>query len=190
MPRAQGPDPGPDTQTHAVHTIDVRLESVAQLFNSIDPSPFHRKDLDQDAEEFIVSWAREFPRNEPLRLVLHLDALPVPGEDRDVIDAVHNYFAYRADLTRRDFQFLMRQGQTTLVIGLLFLVACHVVAEFVSTRVDSTFATIVREGLLIGGWVAMWRPLEIFLYDWWPLRRRRRMYENMSQMEVRFVQAT
>jgi len=28
----------------------------------------------------------------------------------------------------------------------------------------------VRESLLVGGAVAPWRPLEIFLYDWWPIR--------------------
>jgi hypothetical protein len=180
----------PSPARPAVNTIDVRVESVTNLFNSIDPSPFHRKDLDQDAEDFIVSWAREFPRGEPLRLVLHLDEMPTEAECRGVVEAVHNYFAYRADITRRDFRFLMRQGQTSLLIGLLFLAACHVIAEFVPVHEGSTFARIVREGLLIGGWVAMWRPLEIFLYEWWPLRRRRRMFENMSRMDVGFVHAS
>jgi hypothetical protein len=30
----------------------------------------------------------------------------------------------------------------------------------------------------------MWRPMEIFLYEWWPLLRSRRMYENLSRMRV------
>ena len=39
--------------------IELRLKELNQLFDSFDPAPFHEKDLDQDAEEFIVSWARE-----------------------------------------------------------------------------------------------------------------------------------
>ena len=39
---------------------------------------------------------------------------------------------------------------------------------------------ILKEGLLIVGWVAMWRPLEIFLYDWWPIRRFALLYEKLS----------
>jgi hypothetical protein len=39
--------------------------------------------------------------------------------------------------------------------------------------------------LVIGGWVAMWRPLEIFLYDWWPIRDERQLYERLSVMPVR-----
>jgi hypothetical protein len=43
---------------------------------------------------------------------------------------------------------------------------------------------VLREGLIIAGWVAMWRPMEIFLYEWWPLLRRGRLYEKLSQMRV------
>jgi hypothetical protein len=38
--------------------------------------------------------------------------------------------------------------------------------------------------MLIAGWVAMWRPLQIFLYDWWPLRRRNRVFGKLSAMPV------
>ncbi|MBM3963286.1 MAG: hypothetical protein FJ306_15525 [Planctomycetes bacterium] len=48
--------------------IALRLRELAQLFDSFDPAPFHEKDLDRDAEEFIVSWAREFPADAPLVL--------------------------------------------------------------------------------------------------------------------------
>jgi hypothetical protein len=35
----------------------------------------------------------------------------------------------------------------------------------------------------------MWHPLEIFLYDWWPIRAKRRLYERLSRMPVRIVHA-
>jgi len=31
--------------------IEIGLKSISQLFNSLDPSPFHQKDLDADAED-------------------------------------------------------------------------------------------------------------------------------------------
>ncbi|HYF36884.1 MAG TPA: hypothetical protein VD994_16425 [Prosthecobacter sp.] len=45
--------------------IEVKLTELAQLFNSMDPSPSHERDLDQDAEDFIVSWAREHSLAKP-----------------------------------------------------------------------------------------------------------------------------
>ena len=41
--------------------IEVRISELAQLFNSLDASPFHERVLDDDAEEYIVGWARELP---------------------------------------------------------------------------------------------------------------------------------
>ena len=54
----------------------------------------------------------------------------------------------------------------------------------------SGFATVVRESLLIVGWVAMWRPLEIFLYDWWPIAGEQRLHERLSRIEVRIDPAS
>jgi hypothetical protein len=54
----------------AINAIQIRMESTAQLFDSLDPSPFNEKDLDKDAEEFIVSWARELPSDVPLKIVV------------------------------------------------------------------------------------------------------------------------
>jgi hypothetical protein len=47
-----------------------------------------------------------------------------------------------------------------------------------------TSAEIVKESFTIGGWVAMWRPLEIYLYDWWPLRDEWRLLERLARMKV------
>ena len=60
--------------------IEVHVSELGQIFNSMDPSPFHDKDLDVEAEEFIVGWARELPRDKPLALRVHLDRPSVTPE--------------------------------------------------------------------------------------------------------------
>ena len=50
--------------------------NVEQLFNTMDQSPVHEKDLDDDAAEFILSWAQAFHRPDPVDLIVHLDELP------------------------------------------------------------------------------------------------------------------
>lgn len=163
--------------------IEIHIGSIEQLFNSMDPSPFHEKDLDRDAEEFIVSWAQEFPRHAPLTIIVHLDRAPSRADAAaHVTEAVHHYFAYRAELNRRELKRLFRDGRTTLVIGLTFLTVCLLVGRMFSAV--NSGGTIVREGLTIAGWVAMWRPMEIYLYDWWPLRRHARILTKLSEAEV------
>src|SRR5258708_33390708 len=103
-------------------TIEVNLEDLEQFFNTMDPSPFHEKDLDHDLEEFIVSWATEYSLHDPLRLVVYLQNRP-PGTDaQSVIErAVHNYFAYRTGLNQRAVKQLLREGRIRLLIVLMLL---------------------------------------------------------------------
>lgn len=154
----------------------------------MDPTPFHHKDLDPKAEDFIVSWAMEHPHDAELRIVIHLAQKPAEGDAAEVArQAINNYFAYRAEHAQREFRQLMQRGRTSLAIGLAFLASCLLAADAVGKLGSGTLITIMKESVIIGGWVAMWRPLEIFLYSWWPLRRERRIYEKLARAEVRVL---
>jgi hypothetical protein len=166
------------------HRIDVALRDVSQLFDSLDPSPFMEKDLNPNAEEFIVSWAHELPVDAPVTLRVYLDQWPDEDPVELIRQAVHNNFAHRAELTRLEFRRLMRQGRTSLLIGSGFLASCLLVIKTLLHSEASTWAGVAREGLTIAGWVAMWRPMQIYLYDWWPVRRRGRIYAKLSHMPV------
>jgi len=165
------------------HRIELHLRELAQLFNSMDPTPFHHKDLDPDAEEFIKSWALEYRSDSRFQIAIHLEKSPPEGDPSNLVtEAIHNYFDYEAELVRRELTRLLWQGRISLAIGLCFLTSCLLIADTLGKLASAgTFLTVVRESLTIGGWVALWRPLEIFLYDWWPLLRRRRIYHNLAR---------
>jgi hypothetical protein len=167
------------------NTIEVNLQDLEQFFNTMDPSPFHQKDLDHDLEEFIVSWATEYPLHEPLRLIVYLQNRPADTDLQNVIErAVHNYFAYRTDLNHREFKLLLREGRTSLLIGLVFLTLCLSGGQM-ADRLQIPGANIVETSLTIAGWVAMWHPMDVFLYGWWPLRRAGKVYRKLSTIPVK-----
>lgn len=56
-----------------------------------------------------------------------------------------------------------------------------------ATTRQGPLATVLRESLLIGGWVAMWRPMDFFLYEWWAMRAELRMLDQLSDIAVRIV---
>jgi hypothetical protein len=150
----------------------------------MDPSPFIEKDLDDDAEEFIVGWAQEFSREAPLRLSITLDEWPAEDPKELIKAAVHNHFKHCAEITNLEFRRLMEQGRTSLLIGVVFLSVCLLLSNLLLHGEAETWAAVARESLTIAGWVAMWRPMQIYLYDWWPLRRRIRVYQKLSRMPV------
>lgn len=103
--------------------IQVRLNQASQLFNSMDPSPFHERDLDRDAEQFILGWAREAPGHHELAVRVSLRECRDPATAALIRDSVRNYFNARADLLERDLRMLLAEGRTSLLIGLGFLAA-------------------------------------------------------------------
>jgi hypothetical protein len=166
--------------------IEIRLNTVGQLFNSFDPSPFQARDLDDNAEEFIVGWAREFSASEKLRILVHLPKEQCETKDaKTLASAVAQHFDYRADVMKRELSELFRSGRRYLLVGLSIFAACHLLAEFVRNAFpQNTFAEGVEQGLIIIGWVANWKPFELLLYDWWPLRRRIRLFERLSKADI------
>jgi hypothetical protein len=168
--------------------IEVHVAELKQLFNAIDPSPFREKDLDPNAEEFIVAWSRDVPRDAPLALLVYLDRPAGLAEEPAILrDAIREFFGHRAQATRQRLRQLFRLGRTNLLIGLAFLAASLLVGDFIGRVLGGGLGDLLRESLLIGGWVAMWRPLEIFLYDWWPIRVEARLYDRLSAMPVRIA---
>ena len=66
----------------------------------------------------------------------------------------------------------------------MVLIACFAIARFAGGLVEGSLSRMIEESFLILGWVANWRPLEIFLYDWWPIARRRDLYRRLSSASV------
>ncbi len=187
MPDASAGDPIPEGSRR----IEVRVAELRQLFDAIDPSPFRQRDLDPRADEFIVEWARELPADKPWAFVVHLDRSAGRADEAGMLrDAVQQYFRQRAKSTARSLRQLFRRGRSSLAIALAFLAASIGVGDLAAAALGETrFAEILREGLLIAGWVAMWRPLEVFLYDWWPIRAEQRLLERLSAIPVRIEYA-
>lgn len=168
------------------YTIRIRIDQLARLFNSLDPTPFHERDLDKDAERFIVDWAEETPDDGPIAIVVQL-----PSEETDtavtsvVQDAIRYNFESRARQASRELRQLLREGRRALFIGAPIL-AFSLIASQLLTNIsgEGAFSRVASESLVIFGWVANWRALEIFLYDWWPIRRRGRLYRRLAAADV------
>lgn len=173
----------PTPEQSAIH---IKVDEVSQLFNTLDPFPFRERDLDRDAEDFIVGWARELPRQRPIHVVIHATAATVQHiGDAAIADALNRYFTYRAESASLELNELFRQGRLSLFIGLMVLAICLMA----NRAVDALFGPgqvgrYLGEGLIILGWVANWKPMEIFLYDWWPLAKRRNLYRRLGRATV------
>ena len=166
--------------------IELRLRTVQQLFDGRDPSPFRERDLDEDAVEYIVDAAEEITPKVGLKLVVWISESSEHQqlEDTTIVEAIRGHFTYEIERLRRRLREHVRRGQMALLVGVAILVVFLTLAKLMLSFPSEYVRQILREGLVITGWVAMWRPLELLLYDWWPLARKRRLFTRIVASDI------
>ena len=138
--------------------IEIELKSLMQIFNSFDPAPFHEKELDANAEIYIYNSVAEFPLKKPLELMIHLPSSEIDKKTEKILKkAIRNHFSYRSLLTDIELRRILQRGRRNML----------------------------SEGLTIIGWVAMWEPVNVFLYGWWPLSQKKNFYNKILGMDVK-----
>lgn len=167
--------------------IELRIKAADDLFHTFDPSPLLGRDLDDEVDAYIVESALELPQR-AYRLVIHFAKPQSAAITLEMMaTSIRSHFAYRSEAQTRRLRLLLRDGRQALAMGLGFLVLCWGLGFLAMDLVASPFGEFLNEGLLIIGWVANWRPAEIFLYDWRPMKRQRKILDALARMEIHFM---
>jgi len=165
--------------------IEIKLNSVAQLFNSFDPSPFHEKEIDCAAEQYIVDIIKDFPQKTRFKIIIYLPQELATGDQAGtIISAIHNHFRYKTMVSEWKFRSHFRYGRSTLLIGLTFLMIALIARQLVSSMDDHIIVQLFADALLIIGWAAMWEPITVLFYELWPIIQMKKIYMKLSTMEV------
>ena len=166
---------------------EIHSDTETQLFNSMDPAPFRRRELDPAVVDYIIAFAEKAPGSVDLGLAIQLDAPPADVDVEAIVAvAVCENFRRMAAETRRTLRRLFHDGRISLVIGVAFVALAVMIGEWLAGYLAlSNYARVITESFVIGSWVALWHPVNIFLFDWWPLRREARLYDRLSEMTVK-----
>lgn len=166
--------------------MELNLKTPHQLFDERDPAPFRERDLDDDAAHYILSYYRELPHRPKPKLSLYFTSMgEFEGQPGVIANAIRSYFEYESVSKRRELRVMFNQGFVSLLIGLSFLLVCTYISYVVNSRgFDGYWPTFAHEGLLLMGWYAMWKPINTFLYEWWPLRETIETLDDLSDIEI------
>ncbi|MEZ5965571.1 MAG: hypothetical protein R3F56_17180 [Planctomycetota bacterium] len=177
----------PPADPRATRPIELRVRDMAQLFHSLDPSPFHDRDLDREAARFIREEAADRGRAALPAIVVRLPSRQLAQEEA-IRNAVRIHFARECQSAQRELRQLMRFGRFALLAGLAgVFVVVAVGRALLSLAPAGTLTAGLAESLTIVGWVFLWRPAEVLLFDRWPIRQRIDLFRRLSSAEVRCV---
>lgn len=161
--------------------VNIHLRDLSQMLNSLDPSPFWDRDLDLEAAEFIEEEFSE--RLSAKTWILHVHARELGASQIDLQTALENYYGRMASSSRRALREHLWSSQWTLVGGVVVFLLSMGLRSMLGGLVGR-LPQILDEGLIILAWLALWRPAEMLLYGWIPLRRKQRLYERLAGIRV------
>jgi hypothetical protein len=170
--------------------ITLHLESLDQLIEPCAPSPFLKRRLRKETEEFIIEQAMALPRNSAAKLIIYLPENEA-AEVLEVSEAFHRHFAFRRDEAERELRRIRRFGGRSLLIGFVFLGLMMLLVEIIKRYIPAgNLVSVIQEGLTILAWVALWRPGELLLYEWRPFKRDAKLFGRLECAEIKVIAKT
>lgn len=167
---------------NAAANIDIRIQRLEQLYQTLDPSPFREKTLDLEFQTYLLDCASEFAAGTPLQLTVQA-AADMSEQGTVLQQALHAHFDYLLAQQRRRSKARSRRHRALVLIGLAVLASTLVLRQLL-THWPGPLVNMLTEGLLILGWVALWRPLEVLLFDSASAREQARMLQALAQIKV------
>jgi hypothetical protein len=143
-------------------SVSIHVRNVAQVFNSLDPSPFWDRDHDREAAEFIEE---EFSEKLSAHICMSTPLRALLWGRTCRRQSSTTMSGWRP---RRAIGCAIRCGSGGILTGLL----------------HGGAPRMLDEGLIILAWLALWRPAESLVYGWVPPYRKRRLYERLTAVRV------
>lgn len=174
----------PDASTHDIHLV---LSDPRELFDAPPLDPIGGQPYADTGVERILNRIRPRP-DRPVRTTLRLPAAArTPDLEARVRAGLQQYCDLRIGHIGNNVASLRQEGLATLWRGLIFLALCMLGSQVLGEPkfLPGILARFLDEGLIIAGWVALWYPLDALLYQHWPLKRERRLYEQLRGMELK-----
>ena len=79
----------------------------------------------------------------------------------------------------------MKNGRRYLLRGVVFLIACLILSGVVtSTRSEDDIIYAFGQSFVVIGWVALWKPIEFYLYDRRDIINEREMLRELETIQV------
>lgn len=169
------------------YTISLALDDLNQLFEEPDFTPFIERKLYKAGIDYIYDELKSLSLNQRTQATIFLPAAQLESDTLEKVRAaIHRYCAFEMNQNRLELSLLRWQGRKALKNGLIFLAICLIVSATVeSIDLGSEFLhRFISEGLIIVGWVSLWRPAEIFLFEWWPFYRDNQLMRHIAEMDI------
>ena len=167
------------------HNAEIKLQllNINEMLR-LPPSNYLKSAITTDAEEFIVEEAEVLPTNAPININVHLALSEIKHKD-DIAPAIRRHFCYRKEQSQNEYKRIFKYGWRILFIAISLLAVIFTITEIAFYYYpDNKPLQFIHESFIILSWVALWRPLELLLYEWYPVKIDINLYSRLEHSNV------
>ena len=163
-----------------VINIDIMLKNTKDIFQLFSCSVLNR-----EFEDYILNLTKNYALDKKMKLIIHI---PEIEKDTDLIKyTIHKHFAYKEKEISLKLKQQFYQWIINMIIGMLFLILCLILVEVLEVFSYINIIKILKESLLIIGWVALWEPASFILFGWRTKNRDKLLCKKLSSISISIV---
>jgi hypothetical protein len=172
-------EPSAQINLHTQNADDLFIKP-AILLDDLRP-------MNKDAEELIFEKARTLPRGSGISIIIQTKN-DLTMKEADAAAMIQRHFLHCRKQAEKQLRHTLNLGWRSLAIAFVFLIIMYSVANRLFPRLPEGGLMIsVKELFIILGWVALWRPAELLLYEWFPIRKKARLFARLAESDIKFV---
>ena len=171
----------PHTRTF---TIPARLGQYADFFNPMDPSPAPARDLSLDLVEYLNQCSDEIPGKYPLTVSIEIQNEPQAArQEQECLESLRSFYQHAIFVTQANIRRKRRQALKYLLVSFTCL-AIYIISE--QWNLSTFFWNLLREAVLIGGWVFMWEAVTLNFIEMDSHIQEIKKYRRLINAQIRF----
>lgn len=164
--------------------ISINVKNAKDMFEQFGYRSNNGCTLKNEFERFIFNSIRNYPLNKKLRLLIQVQNSKNEANTGELEEIIHTHFYYRAKEADLFLKQQFKQWVINMVIGILFLILCLILVEVLNPFTYINFVNIVKESLLIIGWVALWEPVTFILFGWRSIKANTLYYRKICTTPI------
>ena len=166
------------------YKIEISLDKYEDIYNEWDPTPFKKRDIEEEFIKYVIDSSLDIPMRYNLELYLYLpEYMMDEKKEKNAKAAIKSYFNYLLDRNKRTLSASIVRCARSAFLGVVLLCVYYI------SLGESTndLARVLIEGVSILGWVALWDVGEELLLNLITAFSKRRNLKRISQAKVEFI---
>jgi len=165
------------------YIVEVSLDEYEDVYDEWDPSPFKKRDIEDEFDDFIWDSANDIPLKYKIKIVLYLPmAQKNKGKEKALREAYDNFYSFRLIRAYKTQKNIQKKILTYLMMSLTFLY----IGYFYSAE-SGIVMSVLKEGIFIGGWVFLWEVFTLIFITLGEERKVSKIVKRLLDSKICFI---